>query len=589
VVYQEVRGQRREVAGNFVLRGPHRIGFVLGPYDHSQPLVIDPTLAYSTYLGGNYQDSGTSIAVDSSGNVYVTGYTGSTNFPTVNALQATDNGGTSDAFVTKLNASGSALDYSTYLGGNDADYGYGIAVDSSGNAYVTGSTHSTNFPTVNPIQATDNGFYNAFIAKLDPSGSALVYSTYLGGSHDDYGYGIAVDSSGSAYVTGSASSTNFPTVNAFQAACGGGGEGGCPGYTDAFVAKLNPAGSALIYSTYMGGSYTDYGTAIAVDSSGDAYVTGFTASYVIASVPGSTNFPTANPFQATCGGTAEGLGCGDAFVAELNPTGSALVYSTYLGGSAIEDYGYGIAVDSSGNAYVTGATASTDFPVANPLQPTNTGDGDAFVTKVNAAGSALVYSTYLGGSGGGNFGNGIAVDSSGNAYVTGYTESAHFPTANPPQGTLGGSFDAFVTKFDPAGSALVYSTYLGGSNDDQGNGIAVDSSGNAYVTGFTYSTNFPTVSPLQKTNSATYGTAFIAKISQPTLTLSPTTLAAGTAGALYSPVTFTATGGQGTVTISESGNLPSGMTFSNGTLAGTPTQTGNYPIIITATDSQSDT
>jgi Bacterial Ig-like domain (group 3)/Beta-propeller repeat len=384
------------------------------------------------------------------------------------------------------------LIYSTYLGGSSADYGYGIAVDSAGDAYVTGYTASSDFPTMNPFQPAKGGEVAVFVSKLNPTGSALVYSTYLGGSLGDQGSGIAVDSAGNAYVTGVTYSTDFPvTPGAFQAVCNGGSN--CATYGDAFVAKINPEGSALAYSTYLGGSNYDRGNGIAVDSAGDAYVTGYT---------GSTDFPTMNPLQAYGGDY-------DAFVAKLNPSGSALVYSTYLGGS-LEDVGYGVGVDSVGNAYVVGFTESTNFPTMNPLQPANGGGFDAFVAKLNSAGSALVYCTYLGGSGA-EFGNGVAVDSTGNAYVTGQTNSLDFPTENPLQPANGGGLDAFVAKLNPSGSALVYSTYLGGSGDDLGLGIAVDSTRNAYVTGQTTSLNFPTENPLQK-KYAGHGDAFVSKI-----------------------------------------------------------------------------
>ncbi|MBI4482587.1 MAG: SBBP repeat-containing protein [Acidobacteria bacterium] len=318
--------------------------------------------------------------------------------------------------------------------------GLAIAVDASGSAYVTG--------------------WGVSVAKLNPAGSALVYSTYLHAGGNTRGTGIALDSSGNAYVTGFTDSTDFPTLGPLQATPGGS--------IDAFVAKLNPAGS-LVYSTYLGGGGRDSAADIAVDSSGNAYVTGGAD---------STNFPTANPLQATLGGSA------DAFIAKLNATGFALVYSTYFGGGGY-DSAAGIAVDSSGNAYVTGATASTNFPTANPLQATLAGPADAFIAKLNATGSALVYSTYLGGSKpglGGNASNGgfgIAVDISGNAYVIGGTGSTNFPTMNPFQGASGGITDAFVAKLNPAGSALVYSTYLGGEDGETGKDLAVDASGNA--------------------------------------------------------------------------------------------------------------
>jgi len=335
---------------------------------------------YSTYLGGSGHDSATSIAVDSVGNAYVTGFTFSTDFPTVNPLQPA-NGGLYNAFVSEINPTGSALVYSTYLGGssqNAGDEGTSIAVDSTGNAYVTGVAFSTDFPTMNPLQPNNRGLTNAFVTKFNPSGSALVYSTYLGGSGDDFGLGIAVDNAGNAYVTGGASSTNFPTMNPLQPTYGGGD-------SDAFVAKISPTGSALVYSTYLGGTKQDDGDAIAVDSAGNVHVGGTTA---------SRNFPTMNPLQPAYGG-----GQYDAFVAELNPEGSALVYATYLGGNSF-DVSVSIAVDSTGNVYVTGQTFSGNFPTTPAAFQTkcNRGShcgnyGDAFVARLNTSGSALVYST----------------------------------------------------------------------------------------------------------------------------------------------------------------------------------------------------
>jgi hypothetical protein len=489
VVYQEKGGARQEVAAHYAIKGKNRVAFEVADYDLRRPLFIDP-LIYSTYLGGSGTDEGFGVAVDSSGNAYVTGWTGSTNFPTMNPLQPA-NAGNGDAFVAKLSPAGSALVYSTYLGGSGFELGQGIAVDTSGNAYVTGYTTSTDFPTMNPLQPANGGGADAFVAKLNPTGSALVYSTYLGGSGDDYGSGIAVDNSGNVYVTGNTDSTNFPTMNPFQP--------DLAGDTNVFVAKLNPTGSALVYSTYLGGSGTDYGNGIAVDSSGNAYVTGTTE---------STNFPTMNPLQPA-NATTNGQ---NAFVAKLDSTGSALIYSTYLGGSS-GDEGLAIAADTWGNAYITGYTGP-GFPTMNPLQPAFGGGKfgtDAFVTKLNPTGSALVYSTYLGGSEN-DVGDGIAVDSAGNAYVTGYTQSTDFPTVNPLQPANGGGYsDAFVAELNSTGSALVYSTYLGGTGEDIGWGIAVDGSGNGYVTGITTSTDFPTMNPLQPTYGGSTD-AFVVKI-----------------------------------------------------------------------------
>jgi beta-propeller repeat-containing protein len=420
VILQE--GKRIE--GGYTVRG-REVAFELAKYDAAKPLVIDPVLVYSTYLGGS-GDVGQGIAVDGAGNAYVMGSTRSTNFPTANPIQAS-NGGSFDVFVTKINADGSALVYSTYLGGRADDFGGGIAADGAGNAYVTGYTHSTDFPTANPLQGSGGGL-DAFVTKINAAGSAFVYSTYLGGSGNDVGTGIAVDGSGNAYVTGNTNSTNFPTTNPLQASNGGD--------YDAFVTKINAAGSAKVYSTYLGGSGGDFGLGIAVDGSGNAYVTGSTD---------WTDFPTANPLQGSNGGFE------DAFVTKINAAGSVLVYSTYLGGRG-NDQGQGIAVDGSGNAYVTGVTFSTNFPTANPLQASNGGDYDAFVTKINAAGSAYAYSTYLGGSGG-EIGSDLAVDGSGKAYVTGSTTSTDFPTTNALQASNGDGLDAFVLSISAISSA----------------------------------------------------------------------------------------------------------------------------------------
>ncbi|HKS95644.1 MAG TPA: SBBP repeat-containing protein [Terriglobia bacterium] len=506
VVYQtgmaSKRQNRQSVEGRYVLKGEHKVGFEVGSYDSTRPLVIDPVLSYSTYLGGSRSDSGTGIAVDSSGSAYVTGYTFSADFPTQDPAQAY--AGSTDAFVTKLNAAGSALIYSTYLGGSADDLAAAIAVDAAGNAYVTGSTDSLDFPTLNALQSSSAGGTDAFVTKLDPSG-ALSYSTYLGGAFTDVGQGIAVDSSGSVYLTGSTLSVDFPTQSALQPANGGG--------YDAFVTKLSPDGRSLVYSTYLGGSadennpfLSNLNTAgIAVDSAGNAYVAGYTP---------SNDFPTRNAIQMSNHGFI------NAFVSKLNASGSALVYSTYLGGHA-NDFGHAIAVDSAGNAYVTGSASSSDFPTFNglPLRLPGTGD-HAFVAKFAATGS-LVYATLLGGSAS-DFGLGVAVDQGANPYITGFTNSPDFPALRPLQ-SASGSDDVFVTKFAASGATLVYSTYLGGDRDDHGAAIAVDAQGNAYVTGDTLSPNFLTTGGSFKTSCGANGNcgsqfsgptpdAFVAKI-----------------------------------------------------------------------------
>jgi len=457
LIYQETGGVRREIAGNYVLRGTDRVGFQVEDYDHGKPLVIDPVLVYSTYLGGTGQGAPYDIAADSSGNAYVTGQTYATDFPTTpGAFQTTNVGdGYSDAFVTKLNSSGTALVYSTYLGGSLSDWGQAIAIDPSGNAYVTGATQSTNFPTTaGAFQTTFSSSSNTagFVAKLNSTGSALLYSTYLGsGGLSDSG--IAVDSSGNAYLTGAG-----------------------------FVLKLNSDGSAPVYSTVLDGT----GEGIAVDSLGEAYVTGTTSSIDFPIIGGvGTHI---NSFENVM----------EVFLTKLNSSGSAAIYSTWIGGG----HGYGIAIDTSGNAYVVGVADNGPFPTTpGAFQATDNSDSPlGFVSKVNNTGSAFVYSTFLGGSnfsnyfGGNNYVKGIAVDSSGNAYVTGATSSTNFPTTPGALQTTygGGAGDAFVSELNSNGSALVYSTYLGGSSGDAAEGIAIDSSGSVYVTGVTSSTNFPT-------------------------------------------------------------------------------------------------
>jgi uncharacterized protein (TIGR03437 family) len=507
-VYQDIGGKQVEVGARYSMVARNRVSFVLARYDRKRELRIDPVvLGYSTYLGGVAPDWGNAIAVDGAGSVYVTGSTQSTDFPTQSAYQATIyHWGQWDVFVTKLTPAGNTLIYSTYLGGRDTDYGYGIAVDAAGSAYVMGHTKSIDFPTQLAYQATfRGGAYDAFVTKLTAAGNALGYSTYLGGSGDEQGSGIAVDGTGSAYVTGFTGSTNFPTQSPYQATR--------QGLKDVFVTKLTTAGNALGYSTYLGGSGDEQGSGIAVDGTGSAYVTGWT---------GSANFPTQSPYQATKQGTK------DAFVTKLTTAGNALVYSTHLGGSG-DEWGYGIAVDGAGSAYVTGYTSSIIFPTMSPYQAKNQGNIDAFVTKLTPIGNALIYSTYLGGSGL-DMGVGIAVDGTGSAYVTGSTQSADFPTQSPYQATYGENADAFATKLAPAGNALVYSTYLGGSASDTGYGIAVDAAASAYVTGTTASANFPTQSPYQAAFRGLYD-AFVTKIQLDQVATGPQFTLAGVANA----------------------------------------------------------
>jgi Beta-propeller repeat len=432
-----------------------------------------PSLTFSTYLGGTDFGPGSAVAVAAAGNTYVAGYTDAANFPTTaGALQRTFGGG-SDAFVAKFGPDGTLL-YSTLLGGNGLDRATGIAVDAAGDACVTGWTLSNDFPTQNAGQTTRaSGLSDAFVAKLNPTGSALLYSTFFGGSGADQANAIAVDAAGNAYVTGS---TDLPTLNAAQPTFGGGTQ-------DAFVARFGPTGT-LLTATYLGGSGDDVANGIAVDGAGNVFVAGTT---------GSRDFPTQNALQAGFGGGNQFTGT-DAFLTKLNAGTLAVEYSTYLGGSG-DEKGNAVAVDAAGNAYVTGGTNSTDFPTAGAYQPNLAGFANAFVTKVSATGG-LVYSTYLGGEQT-DVGRGIAVDSAGNAFVTGYTISSQFPVANAVQGTYTGLQDAFVTEVNAAGSGLVYSTYLAGSAFNEGDAIAVDGSGVAHVTGSTGSPDFPTANAAQ--------------------------------------------------------------------------------------------
>ena len=521
-IYQEINGEKVEVEGKFILhtrdfpgyennKTTNNVneqvrcfyGFQVAPYDKTRTLIVDPTLIYSTILGGNGSDVGMGIAIDNSGNAYLTGFTqalGST-FPTKNAYQESHAGGTFDAFVAKINAFGNDLIYSTYLGGNGGnEKGLSIAIDNSGNAYVTGETDSTNFPTQNAYQsAYGGGERDSFITKLNASGNALVYSTYLGGNSLDQGWGIAVDDSGNAYITGETFSTNFPTQNAYQSDYGGGD-------SDGFITKLNAFGNALVYSTYLGGSGDDSSRGISVDNAGNTYVTGGTS---------SSNFPLQNPYQWSLDPGQPGVPSSrsDVFVTKLNSSGGELSYSTYLGGNG-GDGGLAIAIDNLRNAYITGGTDSTNFPVQNPYQASLSGIADVFVTKLNSSGSELRYSTYLGGSHI-DRGWGIAVDDSGNAYITGDTFSTNFPTENAYQSNhAGGNSDAFITKLFSTGSTLSYSTYLGGSNSEHGEGIAVDNSGNAYVTGGGSGRDFPTTNNANQESPIDGEGFFITKIGE---------------------------------------------------------------------------
>lgn len=484
-IYQLTSAGPRFVGGGFAVHG-RDIGFRIGRHDAHRTLVIDPKLSYSTYLGGSESEQGLAIAADSAGDAYVAGSTMSDDFPTSNAVQS-DNRGDDNVFLGKFNHSGTGLVYSTYIGGSDSDEALAIRVDRSGNAYLTGDTQSDDFPIAHALQSVNrstctlNGFRapctDAFITKVGPKGNSLIYSTYLGGNNDDEGDGIAIDAAGNVYVAGKTNSTNFPTRNPLQghdrtALCDN--DGHTDACSDAFVAKLNPSGSQLVYSTYLGGSSNDEANGLAIDRHGDVYICGDTT---------SSNFPTVNAVQK---GPAH---MSDAFLAALNPTGTRLIYSTYLRGGK-DDMAINIAVRSR-SAYVTGFTWSADFPVTAGAVDRTPRALDAFVTKFTPTG-AIAYSTRLGGSKN-DEAFGIAVDAQGRASITGDTSSRDFPTQLPAQPAFGGKTDAFVTELNPQGTGLVQSSYFGGSDLDFGHDIGLDPAGNEYVIGFTYSRNFPTL------------------------------------------------------------------------------------------------
>ncbi|HWP84233.1 MAG TPA: SBBP repeat-containing protein [Terriglobia bacterium] len=489
-VYQERDRRRQPISGRFAQRSPQRVAFEVASYDPTLPLVIDPVLSYATYLGRSGWDEIRAIGVDAAGNVYATGFTTSTDFPLQTPLRSAKSA-FEDIFISKLSADGSQLLYSTYLGGNDTDFANALAVSPAGVVTVAGYTYSTNFPVASPFQANKAGTAtrDGFVARLNESGTALLYSTYLGGSGDEIIYGVAVDGAGNAYAAGATASAVFPLVNAFQSLAAG--------PTDGFLAKLSPGGNTLVYSTLLGGNGDDFLRAVAVDAAGSAYVTGYTdssnfpvanplqssradgvcpfqgvlvpcydavvtkfspsgsqlvystyfggnrddlgnsiavdgqGSAYIAGETESTNLPTANPLRAAAGGLSDG------FVAKLSPNGGALAYSTYLAGQ-VNDFANAIAVNASGEAYVAGATESSDFPTLNSFQPLK--GFNAFVLKMNAGGNALAFSTLLGGSGFGGIGGdeaySVAADAGGSVYAAGTTVSSDFPTRNAFQGSF---------------------------------------------------------------------------------------------------------------------------------------------------------
>ena len=564
VIYQEIAGRRQPVDGRYVQRPNHEIGFEVAAYDATKPLVIDPVLVYSTYLGGSGLDSGHDVAAYNQGNAFVTGFTQSPTFggQPVDAL--------GDAFVTKINPAGTAVVYTAIIGGQGQDTGNGIAVDSTERAYVGGTTFSEDFPLVNPFQdelsslGSGNPTSDAFVAVLNQAGNSLIYSTYYGETDTEEGNGIDVDQNGNAYLVGTSSSFGLPVPNAAQDDNAGG--------SDAFVARFNPnlsTTSTLVYASYLGGAGGDRGLGIAVRGT-SAFITGDTRSLdfnITPNVIGSFDPDTSGD---------------DAFVARFDTAQSgavSLLYSTYLGGGGT-DIGYGIGVDAFDNAYVGGLTQSPNFPTANAFS-LDPGDGtvdDGFVTKLNPTATQLVYSTYLGGTA---IDDVFALDvdaNTGSAWVTGFTFSTNYPQVDPVPGVTRGDGDAFVTQLAANGASLVFSTVLGGGMPDTGLGIDVDLQGAVYVTGETTSPNFRTENPLQPTSAG--GTdAWVAKFA--TQTIVPVTVRFGCLKflkrqELYSlPVQLFNRTGQpipGPVTLVLT-NLPQGVELENGSgdISGSPT------------------
>ena len=501
LAYQSVNGERKQVSAAYVFResGGRTVGFEIGDYDRTRPLIIDPVLVYSAFLGGSGLDKAWDIAVDTNGCVYLTGETASSNFPTNNALYSRNSGGLRDVFVAKLGAEGTNLVYSTYLGGNGDDAGFGIALDGAGNVYLTGVTASPNFPIVgNAISSNLHGSaslglypYDAFVVKLDAAGTNLLYSTFIGGTQPDGGNAIAVDDAGQIYVVGTTASADFPTNGTTRAFAGG--------IYDAFALKLTTGSTNLIYSAVLGGAGNDYGFGIAVDSAGSAVVVGVTTS--------SRDFPLTNAIQTNFAG-----GPYDIFITKFSPDGATQLFSTYFGGDG-DDETRRVVLDNLGDICLAGFTTSLNFPTNNALYPSNRGFADAFIVKLDPSGTNLIYSTYLGGALN-DEAWGIAVDTNRNVYVIGKTSSPDFPVINAYQSALSGLEDVFVARLNASGTALDYSTYLGGFLTDNGYGIVVDRAGNAYISGLTGSPDFPLHPATNGTLSAFSGVgdAFVAKL-----------------------------------------------------------------------------
>jgi hypothetical protein len=498
VIYQEKNGIKVSVQGSFQTFADGSAGFHVGGYDPSLPLVIDPVLTFSTFIGGSGQDEATAVAIDANGNAYLAGWTNSTNFAQTGPAKWKPLAGSTDAFVAKFSALGDRLVYCTYFGGSGDDRALGLAVDATGSAYLTGYTTSTNFPiSFAPPQAKLAGKRNAFITRLNAAGNGLVYSTYLGGEGTDTANGIAVDAGSHAFVTGDTNSLKFPTTaGAFQAVNTGGQK--------VFAAEINPAGTSLMWSTYLGGSSIDHGAAIAVNSLGNVFITGSTQ---------SMDFPSVNAVQPVSGGNQ------DAFVTGIAAGGKTLLFSTYLGGSGgtpgLPEEGDAIVLDPSSNILVAGTTSSLNFPVTRTgfQQAFAGGNTDGFLVKLDPTGKTLTYGTFIGGSSVEHV-TGVATDQFGYTFVGGYTSSQDFPNIRAPQSSNHGEYDGFLYKLNPAGTSLIYATYVGGTAIDAITGIAVDRFGSVVMSGYTASGDFPIAGVLGSAQKYKYGTttAFLSKI-----------------------------------------------------------------------------
>ncbi len=578
-VYQRISGQNRPITGQWKLQSKNVAGFRLGAYDRSRALVIDPVLMYSSFLGGSQKNTLRRIAVDSEGNTYVAGYTSSGDFPAAPTPQALTFGNGSQlrgAFVAKIDKSGSNLVYSTYLSGSVEEEATGLAVDPAGNLYVAGTTHSPDFPTRNAYQSV-------CATHAGPCSSAFL--TKISPSGDSILYSTYLGGSGGESARslevdaqGSAYVLGVTSSPDFPVTAGV-AQARCGGacQQNAFVAKFDPTGQHLAYASYLGGSGTDEASDIALDSSANVYIAGHTT---------SPDFPLAVPFQKSCALDAgSSAACvPTAFVTKLQADGSAFVYSTYLGGT-LGSKATAIAVDAKGSAYVAGSTQSSDFPVAKAFRKSCSLDSasrlcseDAFLTKLDPTGKTLVYSTYLGGSGK-DVVSAIAVDSLGNVSVVGITESKDFPVVAPIQSALKGTSDAFVARFNPSGSALTFSTYHGGSAAESGVGIALDAQSNIYITGQTSSTDFPTQHAFQSSCAGACTSSFVTKMSVPPpgVTVSTTTLTSSVNPSVFGQTTTL------TATVTGGSGTPTGnVDFMDGaTLLGNATLdatgTGVFP------------